>query len=90
MIFEIDNLHKILCDTTFLDANPYELKKDGTLSVRSANCLGIAGLTLRDMLYMDLESIRSIRNLGKHSVDEIVRVLHAHGYKMEWESEGKP
>lgn len=74
-------------DTTFLDANPVELYNRDILSVRSANCLCRANLTLRDVLDMDLESIKSIRNLGKHSVDEIVCVLHAHGYKMAWERE---
>lgn len=74
-------------DTTFLDADAIELCDRDILSVRSANCLGRAKLTLRDVLDMDLESIKSIRNLGKHSVDEIVRVLHEHGYKMAWERE---
>ena len=76
-------------DTTFLDENPVELWERGILSVRSANCLARARLTLRDVLDMDLESIRSIRNLGKNSVDEIVRVFHEHGYKMAWEREDK-
>ena len=53
------------------------------LSVRSYNCLKRAGMnTLRELSEMTFDELCHVRNLGKHSVDEICAVLTKHGLRI--------
>lgn len=53
------------------------------LSVRSYNCLKRAGMnTLRELSEMTFDELCHVRNLGKHSVDEICAALTKHGLRI--------
>lgn len=54
------------------------------LSVRSYNCLKRSGVaTLADILNMTESQLRSVRNLGRKSYDEIIRIVSALGYSLK-------
>lgn len=53
-------------------------------SVRTYNCLRRAGKdTLKDLVEMTEEELRSVRNLGRKSVDEVVYTLEQHGLTLK-------
>lgn len=65
-----------------------ELYRRGSLSARSCNCLGRAGFnTLEEVVdkMYDLKGLQKIRNMGPHSVEEVLRVAHELGLKWKWE-----
>lgn len=54
------------------------------LYVRSYNCLKRAGMnTLREVSEMTFDELCHVRNLGKHSVDEICAVLTNYGIRLK-------
>ena len=54
------------------------------LSVRSYNCLKRAGMnTLRDVSEMTFDELCHVRNLGKHSLDEICAALTNYGIRLK-------
>lgn len=71
-----------------VDVEAIVLREQGILSVRAANILGRAGLTLRTVSEMEEYAIRKIRNVGPHSLVEIINVCHKYGLKMKWERDG--
>ena len=59
---------------------------DMDLSVRSYNCLKRAAInTVGEIVALDYEQATKIRNLGRHSLDEIIAKIHSLGLKMKWE-----
>ncbi len=51
------------------------------LSVRAYNCLKRANKnTLQDLLHMSTEELMSIKNFGKKSAEEVIKVLNERGY----------
>lgn len=55
--------------------------EDLDLSVRSYNCLSRAGIqTVGDLINLTLEDLAKTRNLGKKSMDEIVKKVHDLGF----------
>ena len=60
--------------------------EDLDLSVRSFNCLKRAQInTVAQILALDYDVAIHIRNLGKRSLEEIVRKIHEMGLLMKWE-----
>ncbi len=58
--------------------------EDIGLSVRAYNRLKRAGInTLEEVAKLNLEELKNIRNFGKKTVDEVVRVLEKHNLKLE-------
>lgn len=56
------------------------------LSVRSYNCLRRACIdTVADILELSQEDMIHVRNLGRKSMEEIIRKMHSMGLKMSWE-----
>lgn len=56
------------------------------LSVRSYNILKRAGVnTAADIAKLTLDDLQKIRNMGRKSVEEILKILHECGYKLEGE-----
>lgn len=56
------------------------------LSVRSYNCLRRACIdTVADILELSQEDMIHVRNLGRKSMEEIIRKMHEMGLKMSWE-----
>lgn len=54
------------------------------LSVRSYNCLSRAGCkTVGDICCMTHDDLCRVRNLGRHSVDEIIKVLSKYGLALK-------
>ena len=65
-----------------------ELREKGELSVRSCNCLLRAGFnTMEDVVARveGLETLKKIRNMGPHSLAEVLKVAHELGLKWRWE-----
>lgn len=86
------------CDTSEPDEAPnavyrpahdlMELRKKGELSLRSCNCLLRAGFnTMEDVVARaeGLGALKRIRNLGPHSLAEVLKVAHELGLKWRWE-----
>lgn len=58
--------------------------EDMDLSVRPYNCLKRAGInTLADCLTLTYDKLTKIRNLGRHSTEEIIAKLHSYGYEIK-------
>lgn len=56
------------------------------LSVRSYNCLRRACIdTVADILELSQEDMMHVRNLGRKSMEEIIKKMHSMGLKMSWE-----
>ena len=68
---------------------PYSLPLDELdFSVRTFNCLARANVTnVAKIVGMTEEELYHIRNLGRKSVEEIVRKIHSLGLKMSWEAD---
>jgi len=86
------------CDTSEPDEAPnavyrpahalMELREKGELSLRSCNCLLRAGFkTMEDVVARveGLETLKKIRNMGPHSIAEVLKVAHELGLKWRWE-----
>lgn len=60
------------------------------LSVRSFNCLTRQNVkTLRDLTGLTLDELTQIRNLGKHSYEEIVEKVHQMGLHFKGETDAE-
>lgn len=58
--------------------------EDMDLSVRSYNCLKRAGIdNIKQIASLSYEELIHIRNLGKHSVEEIIEKLREYGYDIQ-------
>lgn len=58
------------------------------LSVRAYNCLRRSGIdTLGKLSEMTYNDFMKIRNLGRHSLGEILEKAHAYGINFKWEGE---
>lgn len=77
-----------ISNDTIVDVEPIVLREQEILSVRAANILGRAGLTLRAVSEMGEDAVREIRGIGQHSLREIINVCHKYGLKMKWERDG--
>jgi DNA-directed RNA polymerase alpha subunit len=58
------------------------------MSARSCNCLLRAGFnTIEDVVARveGLETLKKIRNMGPHSIAEVLTVAHKLGLKWRWE-----
>ena len=54
------------------------------LSVRATNCLKRAGIrTIEQIQTSTEEDLRRVRNLGRRSLEEVVAVMYAHGFKIK-------
>lgn len=65
-----------------------ELREKGKLSLRSCNCLLRAGFnTMEDVVARaeGLETLKRIRNMGPHSLAEVLKVANELGLKWRWE-----
>jgi len=59
-------------------------------SARSSNSLERAGIKyIGELVLMSENEIKSIKNLGKKSLDEIMSTLEAHGFGKDYELDGK-
>ncbi len=59
-------------------------------SARSSNSLERAGIKfIGELVLMSENEIKSIKNLGKKSLDEIMGVLESHGFGKDFELDGK-
>ena len=64
------------------------MQKMGDISVRVSNCLLRAGfVTLEDVVYRieSPQQLQKIRNMGPHSICEVIRLAHNCGLKWRWE-----
>ena len=65
-----------------------ELREKGELSLRSCNCLLRAGFnSMEDVVARveGIETLKKIRNMGPHSLAEVLKVAHELGLKWRWE-----
>lgn len=54
------------------------------LSVRATNCLKRAGIrTIEQIQTSTEEDLRRVRNLGRRSLEEVLAVMYAHGFKIK-------
>lgn len=54
------------------------------LSIRSHNCLKRAGIiTIADLIAKTEEDLIKVRNLGKRSLEEVLAVIFAHGFRIK-------
>lgn len=61
---------------------------DLDLSVRSYNCLKRAGInTVQDLIQMSEEDMLKVRNLGKKSLDEVMKKIHELGFELQSKDE---
>jgi len=59
-------------------------------SARSSNSLDRAGIKfIGELVLMSENEIKSIKNLGKKSLDEIMHTLESHGFGKDYELDGK-
>ena len=76
--YKKDKLAKLGCEL------PNPKLKEMDLSVRAYNILKRAGLnTAKDIAELDYMQILRIRNLGKHTYDEVIEKLETLGYSTE-------
>ena len=77
-------------DTAFPAHDLHELYRCGALSARASNCLGRAGFDTMEQVVDRVENLKGlqrIRNMGPHSVAEVLKVAHDLGLKWKWEWE---
>ena len=91
----LDNINKVLVSANIelntikkesepLNEMPTIYIEDIDLSVRTHNCLKRAGInTLQQLAQLNYYNLMHIRNLGKRSVDEIIKKLHSYGYEIK-------
>jgi len=90
-------------ENVLVDDNPdyekiiFEIETDGLIpidmlgfSARSSNSLDRAGIKfIGELVLMSENEIKSIKNLGKKSLDEIMHTLESHGFGKDYELDGK-
>ena len=61
---------------------------DLDLSVRSYNCLKRAGInTVQDLIQKSEDDMLKVRNLGKKSLDEVMKKIHELGFELQSKDE---
>lgn len=86
------------CDASEPDEEPelpvpvdlMEAYKQNRLGCRATNCLLRAGVhTLNEAVerFKTPEELMKVRNLGRHSMDELIAFAHSCGLKWKWEVE---
>ena len=62
--------------------------EDLDLSVRSFNCLKLAGInTVEDLINKSEEDMMKVRNLGRKSLEEVIQKLNSLGFSLQKEDE---